>query len=172
MFETLVHANSALARHRNGPLVEERARYPRHCAALRGTFDSQRMRARCILWVAERMSPQDHGSVDGPRLHEIASVATPATAATVMNYARPWLTYMLRMHLAPLFSLQFAHQSVDSAMPVNHPIGNRIENATQHGDRSPSTRHHDPGRPPLDPSYRGRGNHFWSNRCLEWSGES
>lgn len=94
MFETLVHANSALARHRNGPLVEERARYLRHCAALGGTLESQRIRARCILWVAERMSPQDHGSVDASRLHEIASVATPATVATVMNYARPWLKYL------------------------------------------------------------------------------
>src|SRR5450756_363530 len=102
MYETLVSTDWALARHRDGPLSEERNRYLRHWADLGGTRESLRTKARSILWVAERMSPEDHGHVDASRLHEItyglAFAATPApapkTAARRINDARSWLRFL------------------------------------------------------------------------------
>ncbi len=100
MFEGLVSTDWALARHRAGPFAEERARYLRHCATQGATPESLRAKARLILRVAERMSPDDRGHVDASRLHKIvrgsACAATPAstTAATLVNAARPWLKYL------------------------------------------------------------------------------
>lgn len=114
MFENIVSAAPALARHRNAPLAAERDRYLRHCADQGSTLETLRLRARSILWVAEHMSPDDIGQVDASRLHEIvhgvASLATsmpaPATAATLVNFARPWLKYLGWWH-APLESVPF-----------------------------------------------------------------
>lgn len=100
MFETLVSTNHALAHHRDGPLAIERARYLQHCADQGGTRESLRLRARSILWVAEHMSANDFGKVDASRLNEIVcgavSPTRPAltTAATLVNFARPWLKYL------------------------------------------------------------------------------
>lgn len=100
MFETLVSTDRALARHRDGPLAEQRNRYLLHCADRGATCESLRLKARSILWVAERMSPNDFGNVNVSRLHEIvygsAALATPAptTAAALVNGARPWLKYL------------------------------------------------------------------------------
>lgn len=102
MFETFVSTERALARHRNGPLATERHRYLQHCADQGGTRESLRLRASTILWVAEHMSPNDFGRVDASRLHEIvygsgspATLASaPTTAATRVNFARPWLKYL------------------------------------------------------------------------------
>lgn len=100
MFETLVSTDRALARHRDGPLAEQRNRYLLHCADQGGTRKTLCLRARSILWVAEHMSPNDFGKVDASRLHEIvygsASPASPAptTAATLVSFARPWLKFL------------------------------------------------------------------------------
>lgn len=100
MFETLVSTERALARHRDGPLAEQRNRYLLHCADQGGTRESLRLKARSILWVAEHMSVNDFGKVNASRLHEIVygsvSLATPAqtTAATLVSCARPWLKYL------------------------------------------------------------------------------
>lgn len=102
MFKTLVSTRRALARHCDGPLATERNRYLQHCADQGGALESLRLRARSILWVAERMSPNDFGQIDASRLHEIVygsispttSVPAPATAAIRVNFARPWLKYL------------------------------------------------------------------------------
>ena len=102
MFETLVSTDRALARHRDGPLAEERDRYLQHCTDQGGTRGSLRLRARSILWVAEHMSPNDFGQVGASRLHEIVYGAAsptrpapaPTTAATRVDFARPWLKYL------------------------------------------------------------------------------
>lgn len=102
MFETLFSTDCALARHRNGPLATERARYLHHCADQGGTLNSLRKRARSILWVAEHMSPNDFGMIDASRLREIVfgsalpttSGLAPTTAASLLNFARPWLKYL------------------------------------------------------------------------------
>jgi integrase/recombinase XerD len=84
MFKTLVNTDRALARHRDGPLAEQRNRYLRHCADQGGTRESLRLRARSILWVAERLLPSDFGKVDASRLHEVVygsvSLATSTRA--------------------------------------------------------------------------------------------
>ena len=113
MFETLVCTDLALARHRAGPLSEERDRYLRHCADQGGTRESLRSKARAILRVAERMSPEDIGHVDASRLHEIACRSTCAdttaatTVATLVNCARPWLKYLDWWH-EPVQLIPFA----------------------------------------------------------------
>lgn len=102
MFETLFSTDGALARHHNGPLAIERARYLQHCANQGGTLSSLRNKARSILWVAERMSPNDFGMINASRLREIVfesdspatSEPAPTTAATLVNIARPWLKYL------------------------------------------------------------------------------
>lgn len=110
MFETLVSTDRALARHRDGPLAEERTRYLRHCADQGGTLESLRTKARSILRVAEQMSPDDHGQIDSARLHVIVhgsvglATSAPAatTAATLVNFARPWLKYLGWWHVPPV----------------------------------------------------------------------
>ncbi|MCK9988398.1 MAG: hypothetical protein AzoDbin1_04870, partial [Azoarcus sp.] len=94
MFENLYASQAARTRHRAGPLAAERARYLQHCAEQGGTPASLRMRARCLLWVAERIQPDDLGGIDSARLYEIVHEGqSPATAVTLMNFARPWLKF-------------------------------------------------------------------------------
>jgi integrase/recombinase XerD len=108
MFETLFSTDGALARHHNGPLATERARYLQHCADQGSTLNSLRNKARLILWVAEHMSPKDFGMVDTSRLREIllgavlpsVSGSAPTTVATRLNIARPWLKYLGWWHKA------------------------------------------------------------------------
>ena len=113
MFETIVCTDLALARHRDGPLSEERNRYLRHCADQGGTRESLRSKARAILRVAERMSPEDLGHVDASRLNEIACRSSSAdttaatTVATLVNCARPWLKYLDWWH-EPVQLIPFA----------------------------------------------------------------
>ena len=113
MFETLVCTDLALARHRAGPWAEERDRCLRHCADQGGSRESLRSKARAILRVAERMSPEDFGHVDTSRLHEIACRSTCAdttaatTVATLVNCARPWLKYLDWWH-EPVQRIPFA----------------------------------------------------------------
>jgi len=99
MFENLYASEAACTRHRRGPLAAERARYLQHCAEQGGTPASLRMRARCLLWVAERIQPDDLGGIDSARLYEIihegpSPAKSPTTAATLMNFARPWLKFL------------------------------------------------------------------------------
>lgn len=99
MFENLYASNAACTRHRVGPLAAERERYLQHCAEQGGTHASQCLRARCLLWVAERVLPSDLNGIDLIRLREIihegpSSANSPTTAATLMNFARPWLKFM------------------------------------------------------------------------------
>lgn len=100
MFETLVSTAWALARHRDGPLAEERVRYLRHCADQGGTRESLRSKAWALLRFAERMLPEDHGHIDASRLRDIAygsassAAPSPTTVATLVNCARPWLKYL------------------------------------------------------------------------------
>lgn len=100
MFDTLFRTNRARAHHRNGPLSTERNRYLQHCSDQGGTLESLRLRARSILWVAEHMSPKDFGKVDACVLNGIvyrsigSAALAPSTAATLVNFARPWLKYL------------------------------------------------------------------------------
>jgi integrase/recombinase XerD len=99
MFETIFNTDWAVMRHRNGPLAIERASYLCYCASQGATRDSLRLKARSILWVAERISQDDFGRVQPERLREIVcGFAKPAvaatTAATLIKSARTWLTFL------------------------------------------------------------------------------
>lgn len=99
MFEHLYASEAACTRHRMGPLAAERERYLQHCADQGGTHFSLRSRARCLLWVAERMLPDDVHGIDSARLREIiyeglSPAKSPTTAATLVNFARPWLKFL------------------------------------------------------------------------------
>jgi len=100
MFETLFSAGWALARHRSGPFATERERYLRHGADQGGARHSLRLKASSILWVAERMSPDDSGQVDASRLREIVyesdrtGTLMPAARAKLVRCARLWLKYL------------------------------------------------------------------------------
>jgi site-specific recombinase XerD len=96
MFEMLFTDPGTIARHRSGPLVDERNRYLRHCASLGATLHTQRNRARALLWIAEAL-PR-HGPVNGLQLAEFISKHRPQvaarTAANLVNIGRPWLKFI------------------------------------------------------------------------------
>lgn len=99
MFENLYASEAACTRHRVGPLAAERERYLQHCAEQGGTRASLLVRARCLLWVAGRIQPDDVAGIDSARLREIiyegpSPANSPSTAATLMNFTRPWLKYL------------------------------------------------------------------------------
>ena len=98
MFETLFKISGTIARHRDGPFAAERERYLAHCADGGGTETTRRVKAACILWVAERMAPEDAGRVAPSRLREIvdgyAPAVAPNTADNLISCARPWLKYL------------------------------------------------------------------------------
>lgn len=99
MFENLYASEAACTRHRMGPLAAERERYLQHCAEHGSTHASLRVCAYSLLWVAEHMRPTDVDGVDAIRLREIvyggpSAIAAPTTAATRMDYARPWLKFL------------------------------------------------------------------------------
>ena len=98
MFETLFKFSGTIARHRDGPFAAERERYLAHCAGGGGTETTRRVKAACILWVAERMAPADAGRVAPSRLREIvdghAPAVAPNTADNLISCARPWLKYL------------------------------------------------------------------------------
>lgn len=99
MFEKLYVSDTARTHHSQGPLAAERERYLQYCAEQGGTHASLCLRARSLLWVAERMLPADLDGIDAARLREIVNggpsgAVAPTTAATLMNFARPWLKFL------------------------------------------------------------------------------
>jgi site-specific recombinase XerD len=98
MFENLFADDATIARHRDGPLFDERLRYLLHCASVGATLHTQRNRARALLCVANALTVHDHGSVDAERLRELIAKRTPQvasrTAANLFNIARPWLKFI------------------------------------------------------------------------------
>jgi site-specific recombinase XerD len=97
MFETLFRQKAALQRHRTGPLTAERDRYLQHCAEQGATHGEQRKRAKCLLWIATRMSPADRRGVNAARLHTIVYRRPrpgPTMAQVFLEFGRPWLKFL------------------------------------------------------------------------------
>src|SRR6266404_509071 len=97
MFETLFRRKAALLRHRTGPLAVERERYLRHCASHGATPGEQRKRVRCLLWLAQRMSPNDRQGVNAVRLCTIVyrrPSPGPSRALVLLEFGRPWLKFL------------------------------------------------------------------------------
>lgn len=64
MFEKLFADVGTIARHRDGPLFDERHRYLLHCASVGATLHTQRNRARALLWLAMSLPAGVHRQVD------------------------------------------------------------------------------------------------------------
>ncbi|MBT9504775.1 MAG: tyrosine-type recombinase/integrase [Burkholderiaceae bacterium] len=98
MFENFFVDDATIARHREGPLLDERLRYLLHCTSVGATLHTQRNRARALLRVANMLTAHDHGSVAAERLHELLAKCKPQfashTAANLINIARPWLKFI------------------------------------------------------------------------------
>ena len=96
--ENLFADAGTIARHRNGPLIDERHRYLLHCASVGATWLTQRSRARASSWVANALPASVHGNVDADQLHQVIlrrqPPVAPATAADLINIARPWLKFI------------------------------------------------------------------------------
>lgn len=97
MFHTVFHQKTALRLHRTGPLVVERQRYLKHCGDQGATHGQQRKRAKCLLWIAKRMSPVDRYGVDATRLRKIVyrrPSPGPSMAQVFLEFGRPWLKFL------------------------------------------------------------------------------
>jgi len=97
MFENLYHQNAALRRHRTAPLAAERERYLRHCADHGATAGELRKRAKCLLWIAKRLSAHDSDGIDAAQLSAIVHRPPspgPSMATVFVEVARPWLKFL------------------------------------------------------------------------------
>jgi len=97
MFQTLFSQKFAFERHRTGPLAVERQRYLQHCADQGATRAQQCKRAKCLLWIAKRMSAVDHHGVDATRLQAIVyrrPSPGAAMAQVLLEFGRPWLKFL------------------------------------------------------------------------------
>jgi integrase/recombinase XerD len=110
MFERLFKDPRALARHRNGPLAEERRRFLAHCTEQRMSFLSIQKIAEYTLTVAKAMRLADRPGelitrseieveaarwVNRPRRRRGRNIALACRAFT--GYALRWLTFLGRM---------------------------------------------------------------------------
>ena len=59
MFKGLFKSARALARHRDAPLAEERARYIQHCMESGSTHLTIAMKCRELLWAAQLINEED-----------------------------------------------------------------------------------------------------------------
>ena len=98
MFENLFADVDTIARHRDGPLFDERHRYLLHCASVGATLHTQRNRARALLRLAMSLPADVHGQVDAELLRHLISKHQPPvadqTAAGLLNIGRPWLKFI------------------------------------------------------------------------------
>lgn len=98
MFEKLFADVGTIARHRDGPLFDERNRYLLHCASVGATLHTQRNRARAMLRLAMSLPADVHGQVDAELLRHLISTQQPPvadqTAAGLLNIGRPWLKFI------------------------------------------------------------------------------
>ena len=98
MFEKLFADVGTIARHRDGPLLDERHRYLLHCASVGATLQAQHNRARAMLRLAMSLPADVHGQVDAELLRHLISTHQPPvadqTAVGLLNIGRPWLKFI------------------------------------------------------------------------------
>src|SRR4029453_15607190 len=98
MFVQLFRDESALARHRSGPLAQERERYLRHCAEHGATRTTLRVKANELLWICHHLRGDRSRGIDISALREVAqerrSVCKGSTTEQrLIDIGRPWLRY-------------------------------------------------------------------------------
>jgi hypothetical protein len=102
MFEEL-YPNSprAIARHKAGAFLDERARYLAYCASRGGTHFTLLVKARELLWAAQFISPSARRGLNQAQLDVIAAKRSGGhlgIAANIharfVNIVRPWLRFL------------------------------------------------------------------------------
>lgn len=101
MFEHLFKSERALARHRDAPLAEERARYIQHCIERGSTPLTIELKCRELLWAARLIQDEHRLAFNKECLHALAvrrSVGQRGDPALIQerfeNIVRPWLRYL------------------------------------------------------------------------------
>jgi integrase/recombinase XerD len=113
MFEELFTRPSVLARHRDAPYAEERARYLAHCRQRGDTRATLLFKARTLVWVARqlRVYPTLDVTIDQVGAVACGGTDTRWTRRRFVDVARPWLRFLrcLREPDAPMpFHTQLA----------------------------------------------------------------
>jgi hypothetical protein len=111
MLVQLFRDESALARHRAGPFVEERERYLQHCAEHGATRGALGVKANELLWLCQHLPPDASQGIDLAALQKIArerrSVCKGATTERrLVDIGRPWLRF-LGWWRVPMAELRF-----------------------------------------------------------------
>jgi site-specific recombinase XerD len=101
MFEDLFKSARALARHRDAPLADERARYIQHCVEVGSTPLTIALKCRELLWAALLIEGESRLVFNKEALHTLAvrrSVGQRGDPLRVQerfeNVVRPWLRYL------------------------------------------------------------------------------
>jgi len=101
MFEHLFKSERALARHRDAPLAEERARYIQHCIERGSTPLTVELKCRELLWAARLIQEEHIFSFNKERLQAVAvrrSAGQRGDPSRIQerfeNIVRPWLRYL------------------------------------------------------------------------------
>src|SRR5689334_25223003 len=114
MLKQLFRDESALARHRGGPLAKEREHYLQHCSEHGATRTALRLKANELLWICQHLRGDPSRGLDISALREMArerrSVCKGATAEQrLIDVGRPWLRY-LGWWRVPTAELRFQDQ--------------------------------------------------------------
>lgn len=101
MFEGLFKSERALARHRDAPLAEERARYIQHCVERGSTALTIGLKCRELLWAARLIEGEHRFAFNKESLHAIAARRAAGQRGDSFqiqerfeNIVRPWLRYL------------------------------------------------------------------------------
>jgi integrase/recombinase XerD len=101
MFEGLFKSELALARHRDAPLAEERARYIQHCIERGSTPLTIALKCRELLWAARLIENEPRFAFNKQSLHALAvrratgqQGAPSSIQERFENIVRPWLRYL------------------------------------------------------------------------------
>jgi len=101
MFEHLFKSERALARHRDAPLAEERARYIQHCIERGSTPLTIELKCKELLWAARLIQAEHRLAFNKECLHALAvrrSVGQRGDPVLIQerfeNIVRPWLRYL------------------------------------------------------------------------------
>ncbi len=101
MFEEPFKSERALARHRDAPLAEERARYIQQCVESGSTPLTVGLKCRELLWAAHLIEGEHRLTFNKESLHAIAVQRTAGQRGDPLqiqerfeNIVRPWLRYL------------------------------------------------------------------------------
>jgi integrase/recombinase XerD len=95
MFEDLFIRPSALARHRDAPYAEERARYLTYCAQRGDSPTTLQLKGRTLLWVARQLRVYPTLNITIDQLKAVAGQELDRwRRRRFVDVARPWLRFL------------------------------------------------------------------------------